>query len=112
MITNLLRKVGSCLSCGPISLDVPRPPPLDAEDPSAKHRTATSSELPPEVWIRIFEFVKRDVPSPWRYADWSDLHQTDLASVCRVSLVSRGIVAPAVFDSCRDIGNTRKLIQL
>lgn len=48
----------------------------------------TLPELHPELWIHIFEFVKRDVPPPWKYANWSDLHQEDLATVCRVSPVS------------------------
>jgi hypothetical protein len=44
-------------------------------------------ELLPELWIRVFDFLKRDVPPPWKQATWSDFHQEDLTSVCLVSSV-------------------------
>jgi hypothetical protein len=64
------------------------------------HCRMTLPELHPELWIHIFEFVKRDVPPPWKYANWSDLHQEDLATVCRVSLVSIVAFTPSTIASC------------
>lgn len=45
-------------------------------------------QLYPELWFHIFGYLKRDVPPPWQLdVTWSDLHQEDLATVCRVSVV-------------------------
>lgn len=45
-------------------------------------------ELYPELWSLVFRFLKRDVPPPWALdVTWSDLHQEELATLCRVSVV-------------------------
>jgi hypothetical protein len=63
----------------------------------------TLRELHPELWFHMIQFVKRDVPPPWKFANWSDLHQQeDLVTVCRVSQVSIVSYTPSTIIPCID----------
>jgi len=45
-------------------------------------------ELQPEIWAHIISFLQNELPPPGTASNWSELHQSDLATVMRVNTVS------------------------